>query len=716
MKSYLFLLSIILLSTYIFAQNNPVRSKRLYPPDTDHYKAYTVKSGSWEKLYPRIPDQNYTAVWFIDSTTGYLAGDYGRIVKTTDGGMNWNIASEGGQRSYNRLSSNDKGENIIAVGTGGLITVSRDRGSSWQPVEVTTNDLWSIDYNGSELWVSGLGNTLLKSPDNGKTWDTVNTGYNRSNWEINFYGKQLGAIACDSGYLLITKDGGKNWTSIKTPEQKSIYAVKFLSSSKMVIGTETLNFYYSNDTGNTWQKASYPQYGGVWVEDIQFRDSLFGYAVLNSVVLHYETTDGGLSWQMQYPARGNQTVQFVDTNLAYNVGYDLEIWKSTNGGREWDQLLRNAPLNDIHIYGDGHAILSSEATFQVYNGLWRTDDDFKKINKYLNYDQCYLIEFISPDTGFVFNGGLIRTTNRGNSWSVVDTSIMFPRKLKFINKSIGYYMDNHHLKKTVNGGSNWVDIPVIYYGTSLTSFDFIDENNGFYITDSAYKTIDGGNCWVVNKPGFHDIGLSDIKIVDMNNIWITGLLCSYRSLDSGKTWNKKEDIKGVQILFLNKSTGFMLNSNGTLLQTTNAGDTWVPDNEVSGLSIKKIRYYKNPDNTADLYIVGKHGLVLRKHTNIVMDVKDNKTLQSPPAYLLCRNYPNPFNPVTSISYTLPNATAVKLTVFNAIGQEVKVLVNSVQGAGEHMANFDAKNLPSGIYIYTLSTEYGTISKKMMLLK
>lgn len=93
---------------------------------------------------------------------------------------------------------------------------------------------------------------------------------------------------------------------------------------------------------------------------------------------------------------------------------------------------------------------------------------------------------------------------------------------------------------------------------------------------------------------------------------------------------------------------------------------------------------------------------------------DIKTI--PSDFVLEQNFPNPFNPSTKISFGLSKSTNVVLKVFNNLGQEVATLVNESLQAGSYEANFDASNLPSGIYIYSLRTNGGVITKKMTLLK
>lgn len=86
------------------------------------------------------------------------------------------------------------------------------------------------------------------------------------------------------------------------------------------------------------------------------------------------------------------------------------------------------------------------------------------------------------------------------------------------------------------------------------------------------------------------------------------------------------------------------------------------------------------------------------------------------AFSLKQNYPNPFNPATEIEYTLEERSPVTLEVFNTLGDKVATLVNEVVSAGTHTATFDAANLTSGTYYYTLNAGGETLTKHMILAK
>lgn len=88
----------------------------------------------------------------------------------------------------------------------------------------------------------------------------------------------------------------------------------------------------------------------------------------------------------------------------------------------------------------------------------------------------------------------------------------------------------------------------------------------------------------------------------------------------------------------------------------------------------------------------------------------------PNKMVLHQNYPNPFNPKTTIRFDLADAGAVRIAVYDILGQEIATLSNGFREAGSHAVNWNAENMASGIYIYTLQSTGLVLSKKMLLMK
>ncbi|NOS83734.1 MAG: T9SS type A sorting domain-containing protein [Ignavibacteria bacterium] len=90
--------------------------------------------------------------------------------------------------------------------------------------------------------------------------------------------------------------------------------------------------------------------------------------------------------------------------------------------------------------------------------------------------------------------------------------------------------------------------------------------------------------------------------------------------------------------------------------------------------------------------------------------------EHPENFSLYQNYPNPFNPNTNITFDIPKSEFIKLAVYDILGREAAVLVNEFKQAGRYTISFNAAELSSGIYFYTLRSGDVTVTKKMILNK
>jgi hypothetical protein len=120
-----------------------------------------------------------------------------------------------------------------------------------------------------------------------------------------------------------------------------------------------------------------------------------------------------------------------------------------------------------------------------------------------------------------------------------------------------------------------------------------------------------------------------------------------------------------------------------------------------------------------LYIVNNSDVSL-KMVPLIGNAEFSGIVQNKPGIIdrfeVSQNYPNPFNPVTTITYQLPISCHITLKVFDVLGNEIAVLVNTYQTAGNYSLAFNAANLRSGVYFYRLETESFSSTKKLILLK
>jgi hypothetical protein len=152
---------------------------------------------------------------------------------------------------------------------------------------------------------------------------------------------------------------------------------------------------------------------------------------------------------------------------------------------------------------------------------------------------------------------------------------------------------------------------------------------------------------------------------------------------------------------------------------------WLKIGSVDGAgNSTSLREYSYTDKS--LFFSGKYYYRLKQidvnGSSKYSPIVDEEVNLTPQAYFLDQNYPNPFNPSTTISFNLPEDSFVKLTIYNALGQAVKELINGFEADGRYKINVVAGDLPSGIYYYTLeaksteSTDSFRSTNKMILLK
>lgn len=178
-------------------------------------------------------------------------------------------------------------------------------------------------------------------------------------------------------------------------------------------------------------------------------------------------------------------------------------------------------------------------------------------------------------------------------------------------------------------------------------------------------------------------------------------------------WAQTGGPYGVNInsLALSGANLFVGTDVGVFLSTDN-GASWTDVN--AGLTNYYIKSFaiSNTNLFAGTYW---GGVWKRPLSEIITSVEELST-NLPKRFNLNQNYPNPFNPSTTILYQIKEEGFVRLKVYNLLGQEVAALVNEIKPAGEYSFRFDAANLTSGIYIYSLKVNDFVQNNKMTLLK
>ena len=283
-------------------------------------------------------------IMFQDSNNGWAggflgggAGTVGFILKTSDGGLSWNINKQLQGSGIARVDffDNTKG---IAVGDSATILQTLDGGNNWNLIpsqSIPADDtirFWSVKIvNTSTAFVIGTDGVILRTLDGGTSWTAQSSGVTFSLGGISFPNASEGWVVGNAGKILHTANGGNLWTVQNSGISRDLWGVAFTSSSiGWVVGSGG-TMLFTTDGGITWE--IYDSGVSLLFRNVNFVDANNGWIVGQSgTVMH--TNDAGLSWIKQSTPTQVQLfdVLFMDQNLGWVTGTGGTILRTINGG------------------------------------------------------------------------------------------------------------------------------------------------------------------------------------------------------------------------------------------------------------------------------------------------------------------------------------------------------------------------------------------------
>lgn len=396
---------------------------------------------------------------------------------------------------------------------------------------------------------------------------------------------------------------------------------------------------------------------------------------LNSGDLHsqWHQLNAGVTAQLR-------SVYFKDQNSGWACGFDA-VLKTTNGGENWQVS---------NIAGDHR---------------W--------------------IAFANSSTGYICGGAgrFLRTTNEGETWQALNTGFSVRHNQIGIasNGSLIMPSNGSIILRSTDRGITWQNI--------LNIPAFVDFFSVKILNDSSYiisgnesvilRTTNNGNTWENISIGMPN-PLFAVEFAGQQTGWVTGCCGMFmKTTNAGLSWTTDYYLTPGYTLFdlefESPFMGWVAGEAGYILRTTNAGVTWDSLNTNTHLDLYSVSFAD--ENTG--YACGHNGIIL-KTTNgggpgIPIGIAGNASLVSD--FSLDQNFPNPFNPNTTITYTLKAPSEIELTVYDASGRHAVTLQSGLRSSGSHSAMFDGSQFASGIYYYTLRVDrYTVVTRKMALVK
>jgi photosystem II stability/assembly factor-like uncharacterized protein len=715
--------------------------------------------------FPTGANYNYYCIHFEDNLTGWVCGQNGKILKTSNGGLSW--FQQQSNTNYllrsifftSAMQGNACGDNgtVIRTGTGGLFWVTRTSG--------TANNLNSIYFvSPNKGWIAGDGGIILKTTNSGDNWSSQPSGVTISLKSVFFTSENNGWAVGSTGKILKTTNGGSNWViSVDLGTITNLYSVYFINSMTGYIAGDYVSsqgnkfvFFYKTITGGEWWLY---QFSGVHntIRSIYFTDETRGWAAGDSGVI-IGTINGGDNWIGQ-PSRTTQdlhSIYFSSIRQGWVAGDNGIVLKTITGGY-YDTL--NTSRRDMGVIP---IVLNSSFLLNAkYRVLFRAPDTSYNILRSLNNGVTFDTLFSHlplTDTGRAFDGLLLRVKRirfnptaglyTGNAGVVKDPGINNDSIQTRQNGWDYFPSQNRYLE-----GSKFQPSSTRPWQSKSMSISYPCKSS-FYGFNSSLKPEDLRKVKIVftgygnGQMAYRYLAIDVMHFVyqDMRQIPIKvyeaeeydstsqprQLNCAFLEFPDGSPNSKWEptadSMGGKEILYIfgsdyNPIPDPFYTAKNLLLQLAQIDVmyAWAPKLIAPGMSYHiNDEFYIYPYTVTRPEIVPGYPLFYEFQTHSLIGIKQLSN-EVPIKFTLSQNYPNPFNPITKIKFDLPKANImgrldVVIKVYDILGREVSTIVNSRLAPGTYEAEFDGTNLSSGVYFYVLQAGDYFETKKMVLLK
>jgi photosystem II stability/assembly factor-like uncharacterized protein len=619
-----------------------------------------------------------------NANKGWAVGDSGRILGTQNGGVNWIPQLSGTQNNLKDVFASDA-QHAWACGSQEAIVATSNGGQTWREEsswpDTSIDDISFRDPNHG--WVLFQDGHVLRTVDKGQTW-AMDGLVGKGNWyHLSFVDSLWGWAVGDSGVSL-SIDGGKTWIRQVTGATQRLRNVKGTSRQKAWAVGDSGKILVTSDSGATWNLQPSPV-TTTW-RGVDFADSLRGVACGNGYIIN--TSDGGITWVQRSNGYNLYAITLIDSLEGWAVGIGEQILHSTDGGVTW------------------HSTHSGS-------------------------DSLRAVCFINRDEGWAGGGvrywwdgaKLLHTTNRGISWTTTQNPGWGPiYSLSFVDSLAGWYGTGNpltgRLAATTDRGQTWTVlngpwVKATNGAVASPQIGAVCGNNGLLL-----RTTDGATWALVAQPNTRN--LWGIAWGDAQTAWGVGSNgLRIATTDQGYSWRTQKDDNRVDSLLMSvkafdgltaRATGYL----GRSVLTTDGGTTW--QGEETGT---KEWLLASSFLTPTLgWVVGENGMVL-KYGRLPYGVEEEKGKPTMPLVTsLGQNRPNPFAERTEIMYQLANKGKVRLVVHNVLGQAVRRLVDHEEEPGSYAMRWDGRDdagrsVSSGVYFYRLETQGKSLTRKMV---
>lgn len=589
--------------------------------------------------------------------------------------MNWNWV---GLYNVNTSSLIVESDSSLLAGTSTAgVRRSTDKGKTWSLVGLADKHIAGMvrDKYGQLFATNGIGDIYMSS-NNGTTWKTMET-----NMPTNVL------VATPEGYLLAGVSGG---------------------------------IYRSFMSGSNWSKVTFP-FTSVTCFSVTPRGEIVAGTGQGVYVL---VRSGEMYGFLGLGTRGVRSI-LADSLTSIFAGTDgAGIYRSTNSGAVWAGLIVGFPGSNVRSVAATRSGALFAGTWK--NGLWKSTDKGTRWSR-AGFDDNLVYKLFVSKQGALYaasDSGLHRQTNPDRPWEQLSTNTFIQDILVCDDGTmlLGTVFDG--ILRSSDDGVTWTKPQGIHMTDRIDALVALDDRvmlAGSPIS-GIHRSEDAGETW---SPSGNGLPTNKIQALAVGGpgIVLAGVTWGgvAKSTDSGHTWREANSGFPLHhqmgqvptpLSFLelpNQEIVVALHGSG-IYRSIDKGESWILFGKGLAAAVRSLAY------TVDGYvIVGTEGAGVQISSR-PLGVVSVDPPENPAAFSLNQNFPNPFNPRTTITFSLTVDGWVDLRLFDLLGREAMVLMSGHRMKGLHTVHLDADGLQNGVYFYRLVSGSFQSTRKLAVVK
>jgi len=520
----------------------------------------------WQRGTPQ--GNGLGASHFVNSSRGWVVGEYGTIIRTANGGKTWKHQSSG-----------------------------------------TVDGISDVDFvDADHGWASTDAGKVLRTADSGATWTSYALPSGFSAYAVDFASTKTGYAGNSVGSVYKTTDGGLTWTALPSPGVSSIQVIAFKTTKTGWVCDDEGTIVKTTDGGATWHAKTWPHYIPSGGDDYEYVTAMRWFSTSTGWLSSsngrlLKTTNGGTTWKLKKDFNHHIfSMDWANSSDGW-VTRPSHFSYTRNGGQTWHTVLKTGATP----YTVRHFTTEKVMAFGDHGTTYKSTNHGRSWSRVGvgKGEQFTDVDFTSSTHGWaVGNRGsstvLMHTSTGGASWVSQKTRSGWLRSVAGVSHDVAWAAgsdgDSGLIMKTTDAGHTWT-AQSIGANRTISAIAAIDANHAWAIEEPAviWYTANGGTTWVeatTPDPGFNYLyGIDYVTPTFGIAVGTDGMI--WRTFNSGANWTSIGPNAGVSlrsVSFISDTEGWIAGDDGVIRHTITSGNSWTTQTSNIDLDLTSISF------------------------------------------------------------------------------------------------------------------------------